>query len=65
MEPFQIMLALGVLHHLEDYEVRQLFALAQAALREGGRLITILTGLWSTKYKLHSSASPVSVDINP
>lgn len=37
---FDIILALGVLHHLDDAEVLQLFNLAQVALKPGGRLIT-------------------------
>lgn len=38
---FDCVLALGVLHHLEDEQARDLFSLACNALREGGRLITI------------------------
>ena len=41
MPPFQIVLALGVLHHLDDDEARQLFTLARVALREGGRVVTL------------------------
>ncbi len=42
LEPhsFDIALAHGVLHHLDDGDASALFALAQAALRPGGRLIT-------------------------
>ena len=38
---FDIVLVSGVLHHLSDDEVIQLAQLAKAALKEGGRLITI------------------------
>ena len=37
---FDIVLAIGILHHLDDAEALQLFHLAQAALKPGGRLIT-------------------------
>jgi SAM-dependent methyltransferase len=38
---FDIVLVSGVLHHLNDNEVVQLAKLAKAAMKEGGRLITI------------------------
>jgi len=38
---FDIVLAMGILHHLDDAEALQLFHLAQAALKPGGRLLTI------------------------
>lgn len=38
---FDIVLALAVLHHLSDEEALQLFRIAQAALKPGGRLITL------------------------
>lgn len=37
---FDIVLAVGILHHLDDAEALQLFYLAQAALKPGGRLVT-------------------------
>ena len=37
---FDIALAKGVLHHVDDQLAKQLFALAAAVLRPGGRLIT-------------------------
>ena len=40
-EGFDIVLAVGVLHHLDDAEAEQLFRLALAALVPGGRLITL------------------------
>jgi len=41
MEPFDIILAFGLLHHLGDDEARTLFSLASQALKKGGKLITI------------------------
>jgi cyclopropane fatty-acyl-phospholipid synthase-like methyltransferase len=38
---FDLVLATGVLHHLDDSEAKSLFELALAALREGGRLVTL------------------------
>jgi len=38
---FDIVLALGLLHHLNDEEARQLFQVAMAALKPTGRLITL------------------------
>ena len=38
---FDIVLAIGVLHHLDDREALQLFKIAYAALKNGGRLITM------------------------
>ena len=38
--PCDIVLAMAILHHLDDTEALQLFELASAALRPGGRLIT-------------------------
>ena len=40
-EGFDIVLAIGVLHHLDDAEAEQLFRLAIAALVPGGRLVTL------------------------
>ncbi len=37
---FDIVLALGVLHHLDDLEAHQLFQAARTALKKGGRMIT-------------------------
>lgn len=37
---FDIILAMGILHHLSDVEARELFELAYHLLRPGGRLIT-------------------------
>jgi len=41
IEPFDIVLAFGLLHHLGDAEARTLFSLAAQALRPEGKLITI------------------------
>jgi len=38
---FDLALAFGVLHHLDDVEARRLFESARAALVPGGRLVTI------------------------
>ena len=37
---FDVVLALGVVHHLDDQEARQLFQVAYDALKTGGKLIT-------------------------
>ena len=37
---FDIVIASGILHHLDDRDATELFALSRAALRPGGRLIT-------------------------
>lgn len=39
-ETFDLVMAIGVLHHLDDAHASQLFALARRALRPGGRLVT-------------------------
>lgn len=38
---FDVVLAIGVLHHLDDDVANNFFALARAALSEGGRMVTI------------------------
>lgn len=38
---FDIVLALGLVHHLDDSEARDLFRMAHSALCKGGRLITM------------------------
>lgn len=37
---FNIVIALGIVHHLEDSEARQLFQLAYLALKDKGRMVT-------------------------
>ena len=39
-ETFDLVLATGVLHHLDDEQAAKLFELARLALRPGGRLVT-------------------------
>jgi len=39
-EKFDIVLALGIVHHLDDAEARQLFQIAHDALKPGGKLVT-------------------------
>jgi SAM-dependent methyltransferase len=48
LEPnyFDIVLGLGVLHHLDDSEALALFQTAHDAMKPGGRLITI-DGVWT------------------
>lgn len=41
LEPFDIVMAIGLLHHLDDEQVHGLTALAHSTLSEGGRLVTI------------------------
>ena len=43
---FDIVLALGVLHHLDDNEALTLFQIAHDAMKPGGRLVTI-DGVWT------------------
>jgi SAM-dependent methyltransferase len=40
-EPFDIGLLIAVLHHLDDWEAAALVALLRAAIRPGGRLVTL------------------------
>ena len=39
--PFDLVIAVGVLHHLGDAEVRAAFALGARALRDDGRMVTV------------------------
>jgi SAM-dependent methyltransferase len=43
---FDTVLALGVVHHLDDEEARQLFQIAYDVLKSGGKLVT-LDGVWT------------------
>lgn len=43
---FDIVLALGILHHLDDSEALTLFQIARDALKPGGKLVTI-DGVWT------------------
>jgi len=43
---FDIVLSLGVLHHLDDDEALTLFQIARAAMKPGARLVTI-DGVWT------------------
>lgn len=43
---FDIVLAIGILHHLDDGEARQLFQIAHDALETGGKLVTF-DGVWT------------------
>lgn len=43
---FDTVLALGIVHHLDDAEAVQLFRVAHDALKPGGKLIT-LDGVWA------------------
>src|SRR5579885_2156455 len=45
-EYFEIVLALGILHHLDDSEALQLFRISHDALKPGGKLVT-LDGVWT------------------
>lgn len=40
-QAFDIVLALGIVHHLDDTEAQQLFRIAYDALKPGGKLVTI------------------------
>ena len=41
LEPFDLVMGLGVLHHLDDATARAFMATAKAALKPGGRVYTI------------------------
>lgn len=41
LSPFDVVIASGLLHHLDDDTARQFLELAAGALRPGGRLVTI------------------------
>jgi cyclopropane fatty-acyl-phospholipid synthase-like methyltransferase len=43
---FDVVLALGIVHHLGDEEARQLFQIAYDALRPGAKLVTV-DGVWT------------------
>jgi len=43
---FDRVLALGIVHHLDDREALQLFQIAEKALKPGGKLVT-LDGVWT------------------
>jgi len=44
---FDAVLAIGIVHHLDDPEARQLFQIAYDALKSGGKLITF-DGVWTS-----------------
>lgn len=41
LEPFDLVMGIGVLHHLDDDTARQFMTLAKAALKPGGRVLTL------------------------
>jgi len=45
-QSFDLVLALGIVHHLADAEARQLFQIAHDALKPGGKLVTS-DGVWT------------------
>jgi len=45
-QSFDAVLALGIVHHLDDQEGRQLFQIAYDVLKSGGKLVT-LDGVWT------------------
>ncbi len=45
-QSFDTVLAIGIVHHLDDREASQLFQIAQAALKPAGKLITF-DGVWT------------------
>jgi len=52
---FDSVLALGILHHLDDTESQQLFQIAHEALKPGGRLVT-LDGVWTNNQSAAAKA---------
>jgi cyclopropane fatty-acyl-phospholipid synthase-like methyltransferase len=47
LQSFDAVLALGIVHHLDDQEAKQLFQIAFDALEPGGKLITV-DGVWTS-----------------
>ena len=45
-QSFDVVLAIGIVHHLEDAEARKLFQIAHQALKIGGKLVT-MDGVWT------------------
>ena len=45
-QSFDAVLALGIVHHLDDAEARQLFQIGYDALKPGGKLVTV-DGVWT------------------
>lgn len=45
-QSFDVVLAIGIVHHLEDEEALQLFQIAYGALKPGGKLVT-MDGVWT------------------
>jgi cyclopropane fatty-acyl-phospholipid synthase-like methyltransferase len=41
LDPFDLVMGIGVLHHLDDGTARQFMTLAQAGLKPGGRVLTL------------------------
>lgn len=41
LEPFDLVMGIGVLHHLDDATARQFMTLAKGALKPGGRIYTV------------------------
>jgi SAM-dependent methyltransferase len=39
--PYEVVVAAGLIHHLDDDEAAKLFQIAAAALKQGGRLVTL------------------------
>jgi len=46
LQSFDTVLALGIVHHLDDQEATRLFQIAHDALKSGGKLVT-LDGVWT------------------
>lgn len=40
-QPFDIVLASGVLHHMDDFQLKEMITLARDSLTPGGRMVTI------------------------
>ncbi|PBA31089.1 methyltransferase [Mycobacterium intracellulare] len=41
LEPFDLVMGIGVLHHLDDHTARQFMTLAKTGLAPGGRVVTL------------------------
>ena len=56
-----VVLAVGILHHLDDSDATSLLELAKAALKPGGRLVTLAAATWTDNLGLRDLSSAAIV----